>query len=265
MSLTLTARRWRVTAVIGAAEYFSDGWLAVLGYGMRLVKVLVLLAIMRTVFAGQASVSGMSLSGVLTYVLIAEALADQLEVRTQIIRYFWEGSIVVKYLQPMSLVGQLVSEMLGQWLPPLMLFSLPLVLLAPVFGVSAAPASWAALPVLGLSLVLGIALGVALDFIFGACTVMLGESVWLISVVRTAIEGLLSGAIIPLALLPGVLPSVLGWLPFASVASTPMRIYTGTGGIWPLVPLQAGWLLSMSALALWLWRKARERMVGMGG
>ena len=121
------------------------------------------------------------------------------------------------------------------------------------------------LPAFGLSLLLGIALGVALDFVFGACTVMLGESVWLISVVRTALEGLLSGAIIPLALLPGALPTVLGWLPFASTASAPMRLFTGTGTLWPLLPLQAGWLVAISALALWLWRRARERVVGMGG
>jgi ABC-2 type transport system permease protein len=265
LSLALTARRWRATAAIGAAESFSDGSLSVIHFGMRLAKVVVLLAIMRALFAGSESVSGMSLRDVLTYVLMAEALASQLEVRTPIIQYFWDGTIATKFLQPMTLAGQLVSEMLGQWLPQLALFSLPHVLLAPVFGVSAAPASWAALPAFGLSLVLGIALGVALDFIFCAITVMLGESVWLISVVRTAIEGLLSGAIIPLALLPGSLPAILGWLPFASVASTPMRLYTGTGSAWPLVLLQLGWLLAMSLLALWLWDRARERVTGMGG
>ncbi len=265
MSLALAARRWRATAAIGAAEYFADGWLSVNTYGLRLIKVLVLLAIMRTLFAGRASVSGMSLSSVLTYVLIAEALASQLEVRTPITLYFWEGTIATKYLQPMTLVSQLVAEMIGGWLPPLALFAAPLIVLAPLFGVSAAPASWTALPAFGLSLLLGIAVGVALDFTFGAITVMLGESVWLIETVRTAMEGLLSGAIIPLALLPGSLPDVLGWLPFAAVASTPMRIYTGTGGAWPLIPLQAGWLAAMSLLALWLWDRARERVVGMGG
>ena len=45
-----------------------------------------------------------------------------------------------------------------------------------------------------------------------------------------------------LALMPWGIGDVLGYLPFASMASAPLRIYTGTGDPALLLGLQAFWL-----------------------
>jgi ABC-type uncharacterized transport system permease subunit len=81
---------------------------------------------------------------------------------------------------------------------------------------------------------------------------------------RGAILGVLSGALLPLAILPWGLGKVFDWLPFASMASAPLRIYTGTGS-WPVLLLQAGWAVVLWLVAAWLWRACRERLVGYGG
>jgi ABC-type uncharacterized transport system permease subunit len=57
----------------------------------------------------------------------------------------------------------------------------------------------------------------------------------------------------------------MGWLPFASIASAPLRLYTGTGTAQELLPLQLLWATLLWPLTLWLWRVNQERMVSYGG
>ena len=57
----------------------------------------------------------------------------------------------------------------------------------------------------------------------------------------------------------------LGYLPFASLASGPLRIYTGTGDPALLLGLQAFWLAVLWPLAHLVWTINRERLVSHGG
>jgi ABC-type uncharacterized transport system permease subunit len=116
-----------------------------------------------------------------------------------------------------------------------------------------------------LSLILAISVGLALEFIFGALVVALEQGVWVVSQVRVALTTILSGSLLPLALLPWGLGAVFGWLPFAAMASAPLRIYTGTGDPLPLLLVQAGWSAVLWPLAHWMWQANREKLVGYGG
>ncbi|MBI1930548.1 hypothetical protein HYR99_40670, partial [Candidatus Poribacteria bacterium] len=58
---------------------------------------------------------------------------------------------------------------------------------------------------------------------------------------------------------------VFAWLPFASMASAPLHIYTGTGDAFRLIAVQAGWSVILWPVASWLWRFQRERLVSHGG
>ena len=90
-----------------------------------------------------------------------------------------------------------------------------------------------------LSLLLTMVVGVAFDFIFAALLTYVEGSAYIISRVRQALAVLLSGSVIPLALMPWGLGELLQWSPFASLASAPLRIYTGTGEPLLLIALQA--------------------------
>src|SRR5205807_660552 len=83
----------------------------------------------------------MPLTSVLTYTLIAEVFAEQLNLRTTLNDAFWEGTLVMRFLRPMGLVTQLGAEMLGRWMIDFALFSLPLMAFAPLFGVDPRPAN----------------------------------------------------------------------------------------------------------------------------
>ena len=263
--MALALRQVLATARLAALGSLLESPVFLLDYGLRLLRVAVLLALWRVVLGAEGVASPVALGSVLTYALLAEVFADQLSVRTTIAEAFWQGSNAQHFLRPMAVVGQFASEMLGGWIVNLALFSLPLLLAASLFGVDPRPASGASALLFGMSLALAICVGLAFDFIVAALTVALEQPVWLMQWVSQAVGVVLSGAVIPLALLPWGLGDVLEWLPFASLAWAPLSIYTGIAEAPRLIALQIAWACVLWPLAGWLWRANREKVVGFGG
>jgi ABC-2 type transport system permease protein len=112
---------------------------------------------------------------------------------------------------------------------------------------------------------LAVAVGLAIEFIFSAMVAMTMSNVYILYQIRDAVTVLLSGAILPLALYPWGLGAIFGWLPFASMASAPLRIYTETGDPFLLLVIQAGWIIILWPLSYGLWRVNRERLTSHGG
>lgn len=260
-------QKYRKTAAMVTTRSFADQQYLGLAadFLIRLLRVLLLLAIWRSVLAGRGSVSGMSMGAVLTYTLISEVFNRQLTDRSAIDGALWDGSIANRLVRPIGIYGQFVAEMVGGWVPGLLLFSLPLLLAAPWLGVEPLPTSATAGAWFILSLILAVTVGTALDVIFAALMVWFENSIYAMQQIRNAISLLLSGAVIPLALFPWDLGQVLQWLPFAALASAPLRLYTGTGDPWMLVTLQAGWAAVLWPAAHALWQRNREGLVSHGG
>lgn len=253
------------TATMTAVGFLGENSLFVLQYAIGVLRVLVMLSIWRMVLAGRGEVSGMTLGSVLTYTLISETFGGLLSFRTAIADELWNGQIALRLLRPMHISGQYLAEALGGWSVSFCMWSVPLLLLSPLLGVNPLPHNiWRGLWFL-LSLGLAVAVGLAIDLMFGAVVVMLGHGEYSVGKMRSAVTVLLSGSLLPLALLPWGIGEVFGWLPFASMASAPLRIYTGTGDPVRLVLVQAGWVLVLWPVALVLWRRQRERMVTYGG
>lgn len=261
----MNARRYLKTAAMAAAAHAGESPLFLADYLLRFLRVAVLLSLWRVILAGRGPVAGMTLAAVLTYTLIAEVFAEQLAPRAGFEGALWDGSIVTRYLRPLPVTGQFVAEMAGQWAVGLLCCSLPLLLAAPLLGVDPRPAGMVAALLFPFSLLLAIVVGLALDFLFAALMVYLEVSVWLLNQVRAAAGVLLSGAMIPLALLPWGIGDLFGWLPFAAMASAPLRVYTGSGDPLPLLGAQLAWALVLWPLAHWCWRANRERVVSHGG
>ena len=258
-------RAYLKTAAMSATSYIGDSPLFLMDYGLRFLRVVILLALWRVILGDRGPVEGLTLSAVLTYALIAEVFAEQLTARTELTNDLWQGTIAMRFLQPLAIVGQFAAEMAGRWAIGLALFSLPLLLVAPLLGVDPRPASLAAGAFFVLSLALAVVVGLAVEFIFGALSVVFSQNAYVTELTRTAVGTILSGAIVPLALLPWGLGEIFTWLPFAAMASAPLRIYTGTGEPLPLLLLQLGWAVALWPLAGWLWRIYRERLAFYGG
>jgi ABC-2 type transport system permease protein len=248
-----------------AAGAVADHPFFLLSYAMRLLRVLVLLALWRYVLVDRVSGGPLTLAGVLTYTLVAEVFAEQLNVRTSLNQAFWEGTLVIRFLRPMGLVRQLSAETVGPWLIDLVLFSLPLIVVAPLLGLDPRPASPVAGVLFGFSLSLAILVGLAVELLTGSVIVGLEQPVWLIEWIRTAIALVMSGALLPLAYYPWGLGEVFAWLPFAAMAWAPLAIYTAAGNPLVLLVSQIVWVAILWPLGMWLWQANREKLVSYGG
>lgn len=250
---------------MAATSAVGESRLFLIDYLVRMVRVVVLLAIWRTILPTHGAVSGMTLGAVLTYTLIAEVFHEQLACTTEVTSDLWQGTIANRLMMSMTIVEHYAADMVGRWAVGLCLFSLPLMLVAPLLGVNPLPASPGAAARFVLSLPLAISVGLALEFLFAGFIIALEQAPWVIDRIRKAITLVLSGSLLPLALLPWGIGSVFAWLPFASMASAPLQIYTGTGNAALLLLVQAGWSIVLWPLTLWLWRANREKLVGYGG
>jgi ABC-2 type transport system permease protein len=258
------ARQWGKTAVLAGSSHLGENGLFLLDYLLRGLRVVVMLSIWRLLLEGDTDAS-MTLGAVLTYALLSEVFLAQLVLRTDLTEALWQGSIATHLVRPMGIVGQYAAPMVGRWGVDFALFSLPLLLLAPLLGVDPLPASGTALALFVVSLGLSISVGLALDFFFAALTVALEQTVWLIEYARSALTGLLSGVVIPLVLLPWGLGDVIELLPFASLAWAPLAIYTGAADASALLVRQALWSVVLWPVALWMWRAGREKLAAAGG
>jgi len=256
--------KYVATARMATAGHLADGLFVGFDYALRLLRVLVLLALWRIVL-GPNGANGMSTAAVLTYTLVAAVFAEQLAVRTDLDVAIWNGSVASHYLRPHGIVAGFAAETAGRWLIDLVLFSSPLFVLAPLLGVDPLPASAPNGLLFAVSLALGISIGLALEFFFGALIFALDFNLWAMRQLRGAVEVILAGAIVPLALLPWGLGDLLAWTPYASTASAPLRIYTATGDPIVLLLGQVGWNVLLWPLVGWLWSANRERLVSYGG
>jgi len=265
MSATSALAPFRRTGLMAATEHLGEGPLLLLDYAMRWLRVGVLLALWRIIVAGHPEASPLPLATLLSYTLVSEAFSPLVRLRTQLANSLWQGELVQYFLRPAGIVRQFLADAVGRSAVDLALLSLPLVALAPLLGVRAAPADPWALPAFAASVALAVAVGLAVEFLSGIATLILDQPVWLIEWVRRAVVGLMAGAILPLPVLPWGLGEAFAWLPFASMTWAPLAIYTGADDALPLLALQLGWALALWPVTLWLWARNRERVVGYGG
>ena len=251
------------TASMAAAAFFDTPFF-LLEYALRFLRVLVLLALWRTVLASHATGS-MTLPQVLTYTFIAEVFAAQLNLRTSLNDAMWDGTLVIRFLRPMGLIRQLAAEMAGRWSIDLVLFSLPLFAIAPLLGVDPRPASPPHAILFITSLALSIVVGLALEQFSGAIVVAFEQPVWLVDYVRVAIATVLSGQLLPLAYYPAGIGELFSWLPFAATTWAPLAIYTGAGNPPLLIATQLFWGITLWPIANWIWRANREKLASYGG
>jgi ABC-type uncharacterized transport system permease subunit len=253
-----TAATVRIAAVVPIA----DMPYLLVGVGLRLLQFAVFVGVWRSLAPGE--LPGQStVTTLLTYSAMAQILGPLLSPMTTLTAHVANGSLAVRLLWPMGVVAQFAGEMFGALLPGAIAGAVVIAGAAVLMGVPLAPAGSVVL--FALSLLLALAVSVAVDFWFGLLTVELGNGIWFVSTIRAACTSVISGALIPLYVMPWHIGDVLGWLPFAAMASGPLRVYTEESGAWMLLASQAAW-----AVVLWYGlarrlRRVRDKVVGYGG
>ena len=204
---------------------------------------------------------GMSLTQMLTYAYVSAILADLLVVQTAASGWLSEGVLMKLYGRPLPVFGQLAAQTVGGWMPEILMFSIPMILLSPLFGVNLIPAS----PFFLLSLALCISLGFAIELLFACLSIKLRNMNWLLGRMRMAIIAVLSGTVIPIRLLPFGLAEIMKYQPFASLGGAPLTVFVGAANIPETLILQVAWNIILWPVAILVWKKSQEGMVSYGG
>ena len=231
------------------------------GYLLRIIYLLPMVFLWRSLAGGGAELGGFSLGQILSYTCLSTILRSQLNIQSELISWHYEGQILDLYRRPQTIFGQLITTTIGVWLPELLLFSLPLALIVPFFEVNMIPSSAWFFPCLLLS----ISLGFAVDFLFSCFIIRMKNASWLAYVLRNAVTLLLSGAVIPFDLLPWNMGAVFRLLPFGSLAAAPLAVFVGMAEAGSVLPVQVFWNITLWPLAALAFGKSREKMVSYGG
>lgn len=250
------------TIRMGFRESGYFGVMNILGsYGVKALRLFGLLLIWRALFAGGVGMEGMTREQAYTYTLLSAVLAPLLDVRTQASNVFHEGEVLSLFQRPMGIFGQLTAQSMGSWGTHLLFFGLPVLAAGGFLGINLLPASpWA--PV---SLILSVSLGFCVDLLFTCMILRAGSTAYHITVLRSALGALFTGALIPFAALPFGLGKWLSPLPMGALAGAPLAIAAGLSAPFPALWIQLGWnALLWPAAALWF-RSSRKRMVAYGG
>lgn len=203
----------------------------------------------------------MSVMQLLTYTYINALLADLTIVNTYLTAWDFDARSMEMFSRPLPVYGQVISRTVGEWMPQLLLFSLPMSLAAPLLGIRILPETLWAIP----SLVLCVSLGFAFEFLFCCVTIRLRNVSWPTYLIRSAVVSFFSGTVIPFKILPFGMDKWMHYQPFGSMGGAFLSLYVGSASAWEVIPVQFFWNIVIWLAAVMWFQKSRERMVSFGG
>ncbi len=226
-------RRYASVAAIAFRDRFSSRGDAALGTAMSAVSVFMAWILWRAIFAGRATVGGLTLSMTLTHYVIA-AFVGRLD---QSDGYVWEfaaeirGGTFGKYLaRPVDPLCWFLAVCAGRSLFVLLPLTVAAFAGAAILGDAlAAPRSAAALAVIPVA-VLGLLALSLLNFLT-ALLAFAFQEITPFHLIKGEAVSFLSGMLVPLAMMPAWSRDLLRWTPFPALASLPAALWYGTPGV----------------------------------
>lgn len=238
------------------------------GLVLNIISMAILVYFWRAIYNDASIISGLGLDQTLTYILLAfifmPLTANDL---------IWEfgsnlrdGTIVHHLLRPINFQGMNYAQSLGTLAMRLVL-QIPMAVVAVVlFGlrVPTDPGTWLAFLVSAL-------LGFTVMFYFNwllACLTFYTTEIWGLGVLIEGMNFFLSGALVPLVMMPELVRNIVLSIPFAQALAVPVGLLTG---ITPLSDAPRVWLIQLAWIAgMWLlsslfFRVAVRKITVQGG
>ena len=235
---------------------------------VQIISMTILVFFWRGVYASSTTLSGLSLTATLNYILVAQMLLPLIENRL-IFNFGWmirEGQVAIDLLRPMDFQGRFYVDAVGN-LGLNLLLKVPLLIIAVAFfglQLPADPLVWA---VFIIALLLGHAVLFFFDWIF-SCLAFYSTETWGLSVVRVAVATFFSGSLLPLQMLPDWLRGIANALPFAQSVAVPVSLLSGitpigdAPGVWAV---QLVWLIGLALASRWVFNMSLRKVTVQGG
>jgi len=230
-------------------------------YGMRWVWT--------TLYTQRPGAFGVSLQQMVTYGVLSMAIENLFYTGPQyyMARQVRSGAIDVDLLKPLDFHFHMLARSTGETLFRIIVMVLPAMLVGYYLLDLQLPATSQAGFLFAVAISLGYLVNFHLDFMLGSIGLVTLE-VTSIDWAFHATARFFSGQLIPLWLFPGALGALAEVLPFRSIFSTPLSIYTGVlhgSAITQAIGLQLLWLIILLMLSRWLWGRVQTRIVSQGG
>lgn len=230
-------------------------------YVLKIAAMGALIMVWNALCAQGADMDGMTLNQFVVYTILYTFLNPVLNVQTPASGWLHDGAVLSLYQRPSPIFGQLIAHTMGGWLMPLGIMLIPTVLVAYFTGADMRPADGWFIP----SIILAVSQGFAVDFLFACLMIRMNGLEWPMECLRSALTALLTGAVIPFAVLPWGIGRYLALSPLGTLAGAPLSIYTGLADPFEILMAQVIWNITLWPLAVYCFRKSRERMVSYGG
>jgi len=238
------------------------------GLVLNIISMAILVYFWRAIYNDAGIISGLGLNQTLNYLLLAFIFMPL--TANDLVWEFGsnlrEGTIAHHLLRPINFQGMNYAQSLGI-LVTRMLLQLPMVVVAVLlFGLRfpADLATWQAFLVSAL-------LGFTVMFFFNwflACFTFYTTEIWGLGVLIEGMNFFLSGALVPLVMMPELVRNIVLSIPFAQALAVPVGLLTG---ITPLSDaprvwlIQIAWILGMWLLSTLFFRVAVRKITVQGG
>jgi len=235
---------------------------------LNTIAMAILVFFWRAVYADTTSIANLTLQQTLTYILLAQIFLPLMD-----FDLIWdfgfslrEGMVIHYLLRPINFQGMYYAQNLGQ-LATRLILQVPIAVVATLlFDLQwpASPAAWGAFIVSAL-------LGFTVLFFFHwflACLTFYTTEVWGLGMLIFGMSLFLSGSLVPLAMMPDWLQTVVLSIPFAQALAVPVSLLTGITplGQAPQVWLvQCAWVVGMWLVSNLFFRVAVRKITVQGG
>ncbi|MEW6686311.1 MAG: ABC-2 family transporter protein [Candidatus Edwardsbacteria bacterium] len=258
-------------------EFMKVGYLTFLTYRfqvvMNFISYFLLIALnyflWKAIYTQKATISGLTLSQMLTYVVIAWSARSFFANRIdrEIGMAVREGTIAMDLIKPTNFQIYHYCRAFGRALFMFLFMTLPLIVLA-CFIFPVQPPSGRLGPFLfPISVVLSFFLNAGLSYLTGVIAFFTKNNEGVLHFKQMLIE-VFSGVMIPITFFPGWIQDILFWLPFKYIAYAPLRIYLGLDSIRKVhqgVLLQMMWIVIIYLAGQLLWHYAVRKVEIQGG
>ncbi len=238
------------------------------GLVLNIISMAILVYFWRAIYGDAGTISGLGLGQTLTYILLAFIFRPltSIDVVWEMGSNLREGTIIHHLLRPINFQGMNYAQSLGILVTNLVL-QVPMAIAAVLlFGLRfpTNPATWLAFLVSAL-------LGFTVMFFFNwflACITFYTTEIWGLGVLIEGMSLFLSGALVPLIMMPGWLQTLVLSIPFAQALAVPIGLLTG---ITPLQDaphvwfVQVLWILGMWLISTLFFRVAVRKITVQGG
>lgn len=223
-------------------------------------------------FGTSDTIAGFTFPQMLLYTIMSAICAEVMYCETagDIARDVRQGMIGMRLTKPISYQGQHVAMSIGYFFGKLIVIGLPMIIIGTVvavFGFGLTGIVWYNALIFFPAMFVGLLLRNAIGFAVGQIG-FITQAMWGILSMLDVFLAFLSGAVVPISLLPDWAQTALLYTPFPSMTSLPVRIFLGVCGTREMlvgVATSLFWVVVLNILgALW-YRRSIKHVVVFGG